>query len=37
MATDHTVGAPPSFGRIIFANIGCTANSSSAERKSVTA
>ena len=35
MATDHTVGAPPSCGNTILVNIGCTANSSSADRKSV--
>ena len=37
MATDHTVGAPPSRGSTILANIGWMANSSRAERNSVTA
>src|SRR5438046_1910771 len=33
IATDHTEGEPPSFGSTILVNIGCTANSSAAERK----
>ena len=33
MATDHTAGVPPSFGSTILVNIGCTANSSAADRK----
>ena len=33
MATDHTDGVPPSFGSTILVNIGCTANSSAADRK----
>src|SRR3974390_552410 len=37
MATDHTAGAPPSRGRIILVNIGCTLNSSNAEMNSVKA
>jgi hypothetical protein len=37
MATDHTVGAPPSRGSTILVNIGCTRNSSSADRNSVVA
>src|SRR6516162_5259162 len=37
IATDHTAGAPPSFGKTILVNIGWTANSSMAETKSVTA
>jgi hypothetical protein len=37
MATDHTMGAPPSLGSTILANIGCTRNSNSAERSSVAA
>ena len=35
MATDHTAGAPPSFGSTIFANIGWIENRSSAETNSV--
>ena len=35
MATAHTDGEPPSTGSTILANIGCTENSSSAERKVV--
>jgi hypothetical protein len=37
IATDHTAGAPPNRGRIIFVNIGCTLNSSIAEMNSVAA
>ena len=37
MATDHTFGAPPSRGNTILVNIGCTANSKNADRKSETA
>jgi hypothetical protein len=37
MATDHTAGAPPNRGSIIFVNIGCTPNSSIAEMNSVPA
>ena len=33
MATDHTAGVPPSFGSTILVNIGCTANSSAADKK----
>src|SRR3954463_16356711 len=33
MATDQTDGVPPSRGSTILVNIGCTANSSAAERK----
>jgi hypothetical protein len=35
MATAHTEGEPPSTGSTILANIGCTENSSSAERNVV--
>jgi hypothetical protein len=35
MATDHTAGEPPRRGSTILVNIGCTANSSAAERKMV--
>ena len=35
MATAHTDGEPPSTGSTILANIGCTENSSSAERNVV--
>jgi hypothetical protein len=37
MATDHTDGAPPSFGKTILVNIGWTANSNNAETNSVVA
>src|SRR4051812_16602127 len=33
IATDHTDGEPPKRGSTILVNIGCTANSSAAERK----
>jgi hypothetical protein len=37
MATDHTVGAPPSFGSTILVIIGCTTNRSNADRNAVAA
>ena len=37
MAVDQTDGEPPSLGSTILVNIGCTANSSSAETNSTPA